>query len=101
MKNLFEIIECPKRFKVHLTAYQFDKEAEFWWGKVKSRVTEPVLTWNQLKALMDAQYYPRDVRVKENRSFLCLKQGEMSVIEYAGKFNGLSRFSPNQVATKK
>jgi len=27
--NLFEITECPERFKVHLAAYQFEKEAEF------------------------------------------------------------------------
>jgi len=66
MKNLFEIMECPERFKVHLAACQFEKEAEFWRGIVKPRVGEPVLTWNQLKALMDAQYYSQDVRrVKE------------------------------------
>jgi len=29
-----------------------------------------------------------------------LKQGEMSMMEYAAKFNKLSRFAPNQVATK-
>jgi len=29
MENLFEIMECPKRFKVHLAAYQFVKEAKF------------------------------------------------------------------------
>jgi len=58
MENLFEIMECPERFKVHLAAYQFEKEAEFWWGIVKPRVGETLLTWNQLKALMDAQYYP-------------------------------------------
>ena len=44
MENLFEIIECPERFKVHLAAYQFEKEAEFRWETVKPRVGEPVLT---------------------------------------------------------
>ena len=29
MGNLFEIMECLGRFKVHLAAYQFEKEAEF------------------------------------------------------------------------
>ena len=33
MKNLFEIMECPERLKVHLAAYQFEKEAEFWGGE--------------------------------------------------------------------
>jgi len=60
---------------VHLAAYQFEKEAKFWWGIVKPRVGKLVLTWNQPKALMDAQYYPQDVRrVKEQELILCLKQ---------------------------
>ena len=46
MENLFEIMECPERFKVHLAGYQFEKEDEFWWGTVKPRVGEPVLIWN-------------------------------------------------------
>jgi len=29
-----------------------------------------------------------------------LKQGEMSMMEYAVKFNELSRFAPNHVATE-
>jgi len=32
---------------VHLATYQSEKEAEFWWGTVKPRAGEPVLTWNQ------------------------------------------------------
>jgi len=53
MENLFKIMEFPERFKVHLVAYQFEKEAEFWCGTAKPRLGEPLLTWNQLKALMD------------------------------------------------
>ena len=49
---------------------------------------------------MDAQYYPRDARTINEWEFLYLKQGEMSVMEYMAKFNELSRFSPNQVATE-
>jgi len=28
MENLFEIMECLERFKVHLATYQFEKEVE-------------------------------------------------------------------------
>jgi len=38
-------------------------------------------------------------RAKE-QEFLRLKQGQMSVTEYAAKFNKLSCFVPNQVTTK-
>ena len=58
---------------MHLAAYQFEKEAEFWLGTVKPRVGEPVLTWNQLKALMDAQCYPQEVRRVKGQEFIFLK----------------------------
>jgi len=45
-ENLFEIMEYPERFKVHLVGYQFEIEAKFWWGTMKPRVGELVLTWN-------------------------------------------------------
>ena len=50
--------------------------------------------------MMDAQYYPQDVKRAKEQKFLRLKQGQMSVVEYATKFNELSRFAPNQVATE-
>jgi len=46
------------------------------------------------------QYYPRDMKRAKEQEFLCLKQGQMSVMEYAAKFNELSHFAPNQVPTK-
>ena len=47
---------------------------------------------------MDAHYYRRDVRRAKEQEFLRLKQREMSIIEYATKFNELSCFAPSQVA---
>ena len=67
---------------------------------MKPRAGEPALTWNQLKILMDAQYYPHDVRRAKEREFLHLNQGETSIIEYAAKFNELIHFALNQVATE-
>ena len=95
MENLFEIMECPERYKLHLATYQFEKGVKSWWGIVKPRAGEPALTWNQLKALMDAQYYSDIVRTAKEWEFLCLKQGGMRVIEYLANFNELSHFAPN------
>ena len=53
------------------------------------------MTWERLKELMDNQYYPKDVRRMKERDFLSLKQGNLSVLEYATKFNELSRFTPH------
>ena len=100
MENLFEIMECPARFKVALATYKFEGEVEYWWGTVKPRVGENPMTWDRLKEMMDNQYYPRDVRRMKEREFLSLKQGSLSVMEYATKFNELSCFAPHQVDTE-
>jgi len=80
---------------VPLATYQFEEEAEYWWGTVKPRGGEEPMTWERLRALMGNQYYPRDVQRTKEREFLSLKQGNLSVMEYVAKFNELSRFAPH------
>jgi len=93
-------MECPDRYKVALATYQFEGEAEYWWGTIKPRKGENSMTWTQLRELIDQQYYPRDVQRMKEREFLDLKQGNISVMEYAFKFNELSRFAPHEVTTE-
>jgi len=100
LENLFDIMECPDRFKMTLTTYQFEGQAEYWWGTVKPRGGEDPMTWERLIELLDAKYYPRDVQRMKEREFLSLKQGYLSVMEYASQFNELSRFAPHQVSTE-
>jgi len=93
-------MECPDRYKVALTTYQFEGEAEYWWGTMKPREGEDPMTWDRLVELLDNKYYPRDIRRTKEREFLTLKQGRMSVMEYAVRFNELSRFAMHQVNTE-
>ena len=100
IRNFFEIMDCPDQYKIALTTYQFKGEAECWWDTVKPRGNENPMTWERLIGLLDNQYYPRDVQRIKQRDFLRLKQGQMSVMKYASKFNELSRFAPHQVNTE-
>jgi len=88
-------MECLERYKVALALYQFEGDVEYWWGTVKPRREEDPLTWTRLKELMDRKYYPKDVQKMKERKFLRLKQGNLSEMEYAYKFNELSRFAPH------
>jgi len=58
LQNLFDIMECPDRYKVALTTYQFEGEAKYWWGTVKLRGEENPMTWERLIKLLDNKYYP-------------------------------------------
>jgi hypothetical protein len=100
IENLFEILDCPAHHKVALTTYQFEGEAEYWWGTVKPAPGENPMPWEHLIELMDAKYYPRDVQRMKEREFLSLRQGTLTVMEYAACFNELSRFAPHQIDTE-
>jgi len=58
------------------------------------------MTWERLIELLDSKYYPRDIQRMKEREFLNLKQGHMTVMEYATRFNELSRFALHQVSTE-
>ena len=100
MENLFEILECPTRFKVALTTYQFEGEAEYWWETVKPRGGEDPMTWERLTELLEHKYCPRDVQRMMEEKFLGLKQGRMTAMEHAAKFNELGRFALHQINTE-
>ena len=84
MESVFEVMDCPEGFKVRLVTHQFEKETEFWWGTVKPRAGEPTLTLEQLKTMMDAQYYPRDVKRPKKQEFFTPETG-------ANERNGIRR----------
>ena len=69
-------------------------------GTVKPREGEDPMTWDRLLELLDNKYYPRDIQQTKEREFLTLKQGPMTVMEYAAEFNELSRFAMHQVNTE-
>ena len=100
LENLFEIMERPDRYKVALATYQFEGEAEYWWGTMKPRREEEPMTWTKLRELMDNQYDARDVQRTKEREFLNLKQGNLRIMNYAAKFNKLSWFAPHQVSNE-
>jgi len=58
MENLFGIMECPQRFRVHLVTNQFEKEVEFWWGIMKPMVGEPTKTMSGLLLVLNPLYAP-------------------------------------------
>jgi len=53
------------------------------------------VTWAVFRREFLSRYFPEDVRGKKEIEFLELKQGDMSVTGYAGKFFELAKFYPH------
>ncbi|CAA0834227.1 Unknown protein, partial [Striga hermonthica] len=57
------------------------------------------LTWDQLKGILEAKYYPRHFRERMEREFYDLLQGDRSVEEYEREFARKSTFARHLVDT--
>jgi hypothetical protein len=77
--------------------YVLHEEAGYWWKNAGQRLRagHAVVTWEIFKREFLMKYFPADVRNKKVVEFMELKQGNLSVAEYAAKFEDLCRFSPH------
>ncbi|GAU35802.1 hypothetical protein TSUD_155770 [Trifolium subterraneum] len=94
---IFYAMECANENKLALGAYVLREEANQWWKNAKLRLGERgvVITWEMFKREYFNKYFPADVNNKKVVEFMKLEQGNMSVAEYAAKFESLCAFSPH------
>jgi len=87
---------CLEGKKVAFGTYTLVEEAEYWWENTRQclEVEGQVVTWDVFKRVFLEKYFPEDVRNKKEMEFLELKQGNMTVVEYAAKFEELVRYFP-------
>lgn len=73
------------------------EKAEYGWENARQRLEAAgtKITWEVFMSEFLEKYFPADVRNKKEIEFLELKQGNMLVIDYAAKFEELSRFCPH------
>ena len=78
------------RFGTHMLA----EEADDWWVSLLPILEQggAEVSWTIFKREFLDRYFPEDVRGKKEIEFLELKQGNMSVTEYAAKFVELPSF---------
>jgi len=90
-------MQCNEAQMVRFGTHMLAEEADDWWVS-----THPLLengaeevTWAVFRREFLSRYFQEDVRGKKEIKFLELKQGDMSVTEYAAKFVELVKFYPH------
>jgi len=96
MERIFRAMVTNDDQKVRLATHMFVEEAEYWWMSTKRSIeaSGDVVTWVRFKSEFLKKYFLEDLRNKKEAEFLNLKQGSMSIAEYAAKYEELSRFCP-------
>jgi len=83
-----------------LDLYQLKEVAQIWYTQWKANRPEEAVTieWEEFKEAFLGKYFPLEKRDCKIEEFINLRQGNMSVEEYALKFSMLSRYAPSLVS---
>ena len=96
LEKLFEALQMPDNQKVICAVYMLREDAENWWENTRPRLVMggTAITWAIFRENFLGKYFPESVRNQKIQEFLNLKQGSMTVSEYAVKFEELARYFP-------
>ncbi|XP_073024474.1 uncharacterized protein [Primulina eburnea] len=96
MEQSLEAYGCDDRSKVCLAVYLLKDDAYDWWESVKALLEETrgVITWGDFKKAFLEEYFPKVDKDSKVTEFFELKQGTMTVAEYAKKFSTLICYAP-------
>nr|KYP73770.1 Transposon Ty3-I Gag-Pol polyprotein [Cajanus cajan] len=103
IEKIFRVMNCPDNQKVNYAVFMLVGEAEYWWDSTR-RLLEGggiIITWEVFRAKFFEEYFPNDVKGAKEIEFMQLKQGNMTVGEYASKFEELGKYSTFFLLVKK
>ncbi|XP_050902870.1 uncharacterized protein LOC127115335 [Lathyrus oleraceus] len=94
IEKIVEVIYCTGETKLEYTIFLLIGEAESWWRGAKSIIHNKgeELTWGAFRKKFLDKYFPRSARAEKEAQFLRLHQSNMSVVEYAAKFESLAKY---------
>ena len=75
------------------------KDARIWWDLVQQSHDAATMTWTRFVELFHKKYYNSAVLTTRVEEFTNLKQGNLTVAEYARQFERLAKFAAELVPT--
>ncbi|XP_058734870.1 uncharacterized protein LOC131606742 isoform X1 [Vicia villosa] len=99
MERVFQAIQCTEEEKVIFATQKMKGPALRWWNTASTYFTTQEIPkdWQHFKVAFLEKYFPNSVRTQKEREFQNFKQGNMSVSEYAEKFEDLADYSRQAV----
>jgi hypothetical protein len=100
MEQKFLLLDITEELKVRFKAQQLLGFASAWWDTFNAM--QPVdhrVTWPEFAAAFREYYIPAGLINQKVTEFLELTQGNMSMLDYANKFNQLAQYAGIHVDT--
>ena len=71
---------------IRLATFQLEGEAQVWWKWARTSRDLEAMIWVEFQKLFMGKYFPDTTRHAKAQEFLKLKQGAMTVMDYAARF---------------
>ncbi|XP_058783906.1 uncharacterized protein LOC131658653 [Vicia villosa] len=99
MERIFQAIQCTEEEKVIFAAQKLKGPAGRWWDTASTRFTSQGIPkdWEHFKTAFLEKYFPNSIRAQKEREFQLFKQGNLTVSEYAEKFEDMAAYSRQAV----
>ncbi|XP_057452280.1 uncharacterized protein LOC130744104 [Lotus japonicus] len=93
MEKIFEALHTPDAEKENLATFMLKGDAEYWWRSARQLMTDNhvAITWESFKRAFMEKYFPETTKQDMENQFLNLRQGLMTVGEYAARLETLSK----------
>ncbi|XP_062103472.1 uncharacterized protein LOC133814542 [Humulus lupulus] len=99
IENILNMMRVQGNERVLCASYMLRSDASLWWEVVQQAHNVNTIYWAGLKQVFNERYYNSTVLPAKTDDFMRLVQGNLSVIDYAQKFDRLAKFAPNLVTT--
>ncbi|XP_062080297.1 uncharacterized protein LOC133785051 [Humulus lupulus] len=91
---IFDHMELNDRQSVSCTFYLLKMDARIWWDVIKQSCDLNTMTWAEFFQAFSKKYCSAAVLATKVDEFVTLVQGNLSVTDYAHKFDKLEKFAP-------
>ncbi|XP_062109829.1 uncharacterized protein LOC133821681 [Humulus lupulus] len=99
VEAIFDHMELSDRQRVSCAVYLLKIDARIWWDVIKQTRDLNTMTWAEFIHAFSKKYYSPAVLATKVDEFVTLVQGNLSVTDYAHKFDRLAKFAPEVVPT--
>ncbi|XP_027060732.1 uncharacterized protein [Coffea arabica] len=101
MLDIFAALGYPKERQIAFAVFQYEGTARAWWNVIRAKWDREQTPWTWVNFTREFNYKYLRPLVLERREdeFIRLRQGIMSVAEYATQFTKLFHFAPESVLT--
>ncbi|XP_075515423.1 uncharacterized protein LOC142550068 [Primulina tabacum] len=102
IEELFDLIEYPSERRLRLFVHQLKDRAKMWWSTTLMTLNAQriVPSWDIFKLKFKESYCPPSFYSYKALEFHNLKQGDMSVADYADTFYAMLRHAPHAAASQ-